>query len=100
MPDNQTRDEWLQHPMVAGNRNAKGTGVISRTPGSSKEYAENIEYEEMVERAESENIDAYTWVPHVIANESQVKSASCAGLRCARRCPPGCVCNRKRGRCK
>jgi hypothetical protein len=27
-------------------------------PDSSKEYAENIEYEEMVERAESENIDA------------------------------------------
>jgi hypothetical protein len=101
MPDNQTQDEWLQDPRVSGDPNAKGTGVIVRTPDASKEYLDKIEYEELVEQAEKENIDTYSWVPEVIASEGDVKTASCTGLRCARgKCPPGCICSRKRGRCR
>jgi hypothetical protein len=100
MPDNQTQDEWLDLPAVAGNPDARGTGVVVRTPGATKEYSDNIPYDKFVEEAEAEQYDVYSWVPHSVASQQQVKAASCAHLLCAGKCPPGCVCDRKKGRCK
>lgn len=98
MPDNQTREEWLDLPTVAGNPNAKGTGVVVKAAGGSKEFIDSVEYEALVEQAESENWDAYSWVPVDVATPDQVKAATCSG-RCAGKCRPGCICNRSKGRC-
>lgn len=101
MPDNQTQDDWLNVPSVAGNPNAKGTGVIFRTQNGNKEYIKDIEYEELVKQANDGDFDAYSWVPHSIATEQMVMAQSdCGRNRCKGRCPPGCICNRKTGRCK
>ena len=38
MPDNQTKEEWLELAIVADNPNATGTGVVIQSPGASKNY--------------------------------------------------------------
>jgi hypothetical protein len=102
VPDNQTHDEWLSIPSVAGVPDAKGTGVVFRAADGGKEYINNVEYEKFLEQADAEQFDSYSWVPHAIANEQQVLAAatSCKNYRCVGKCPPGCICNRKNGRCK
>lgn len=54
MPDNQTHEEWLSLPAVANDPNAKGTGVVFRTPNANKEYLFSIEYNDLVEQAKKE----------------------------------------------
>jgi hypothetical protein len=100
MPDNQTRAEWLNLPTVVNNPSARGTGVILTSTGN-KQFAEGIEYEALIQQASDNDFEAFSWVPHSVATEAQVKGATCQGLRCVpASCPPGCVCSRRTGRCR
>jgi hypothetical protein len=102
MPDNQTRDEWLELPAVAQNPGALGTGLyLQHWDDPVRGETPNIPYEPFVAQAYSSNYDAFVWVPHAVAAYQQLTSqATCAALRCAGKCPPGCICDRTRGRCK
>lgn len=100
MPANQTQHEWLLLPSVRHNSQAWGTGIYLVTWDKEKEYQENVQYEPFVETAYSQNYVAFSWVPDAVASYQQVKSQSCKHLRCAGKCPPGCICDESKGRCK
>jgi hypothetical protein len=100
MPDNQTKEEWLELPTVANDPNAKGTGVYLLQPGGAKDYAPNIFYDELLSRDAAEQFYAFAWVPHVVATFQQIQQPPCHG-RCSRTCKrPGCLCDRSIGHCK
>jgi hypothetical protein len=42
MPDNQTKEEWLELPIIANDPNAMGTGVVLYQAGRGKDYMLNI----------------------------------------------------------
>jgi|SRR5271170_5148459 len=100
MPANQTRDEWLFLPSVMDDPQALGTGIYLATWDNEREYQESVQYEPFVETAYSKNYAAFCWVPHVVSSYQRVKSQNCKHLRCAGKCPPGCICDETRGRCK
>jgi hypothetical protein len=60
MPDNQTRDEWLELPVVANDPNAKGTGVYIPQAGGMKDYAIDITYDNMLSRHSAEKFYAFS----------------------------------------
>jgi hypothetical protein len=100
MPDNQTRDEWLELPVVANDPNAKGTGVYIPQAGGMKDYAIDITYDNMLSRDSAEKFYAFSWVPHAVATLQQIQSPPCSG-RCSKTCKrPGCLCERSIGQCK
>jgi hypothetical protein len=99
MPDNQTDDGWLQLPAVASNPHAEGTGVILKQAGGTKSFIWNVTYDKLLLRDKEENFFAFSWVPHVVATEDQVKAEPCGG-RCSKTCKrPGCLCDRSIGKC-
>jgi hypothetical protein len=99
VPDNQTRDEWLELPVIVANPQARGTGVVLYTHG--KDFIADVEYRPFVRQMEADtNVRAYAWVPHAVMLPQQVVQAACSGLPCAGRCPPGCICDRQIGECQ
>jgi hypothetical protein len=100
MPDNQTKEEWLELAIVADNPKTTGTGVVIQSPGDSKTYMPNVSYAEMLSKDASQQFFAFAWVPDAVATYQQMKQASCGG-RCAKTCKrPGCLCDRSIGQCK
>jgi hypothetical protein len=100
MPDNQTNEEWLDLPSVAGNANALGTGVVLYQAGGRKDYLADIKYDDLLVKDSKDNYFAFSWVPHVVADFSQVQKTQCGG-RCSKTCKrPGCICDRSIGRCR
>jgi hypothetical protein len=100
MPDNQTKDEWLELPMVADDPNPKGTGVYLLQAGGSKDYAPDVTYDDLLARDAAEKFYAFAWVPHAVATFQQIQQPPCAG-RCSKTCKrPGCLCDRSIGFCK
>jgi hypothetical protein len=100
MPDNQTKDEWLELPVVANDPHAIGTGVILRQARGFKDYVPNISYDDMLAKDEREQFFAFAWVPDAVASFQQIQQTSCGG-RCAKTCKkPGCLCDRSIGQCK
>jgi hypothetical protein len=100
MPDNQTKEEWLELATVLNNPNAKGTGVVIYQAGGPKDYMENVSYDEMLSRDATQQFFAFAWVPDAVATLQQIQKPPCAG-RCAKTCKrPGCLCDRSIGHCK
>ena len=100
MPDNQTKEEWLELSVVATDAASQGTGVYLLLPGSTKDYAEDITYEWMLTRAKNESFYAFAWVPHVVATAAEIQQNPCSG-RCSKTCKrPGCLCDFSAGHCK
>ncbi|TCR65604.1 hypothetical protein [Bosea sp. BK604] len=99
MSDNQTQQDWLDLPSVAGNPNAQGTGAYLDQNGV-KDYVTDITYDGMLERDRQSNFRAFAWVPHAVATVQQVTQTKCGG-RCVKTCKtPGCLCDRSIGQCK
>jgi hypothetical protein len=67
MPDNQTKDEWLELPTVANDPGAKGTGVFLLQANTLKEYAIDITYDTLLLKDSIDNFYAFAWVPHAVA---------------------------------
>lgn len=100
MPDNQTKEEWLELPAVANDPSAQGTGVCLRQANATKEYELDITYDAMLSKDSIENFYAFAWVPHAVASVTQIQQPPCTG-RCSKTCKrPGCLCDRSIGRCK
>jgi hypothetical protein len=100
IPDNQTRDEWLEPPIVANDPNAMGTGVVLRQARGTKDYVLHISYDDMLAKGAKEQFFAFAWVPHGIATFQQIQQTPCSG-RCSKTCKrPGCLCDRSVGHCK
>jgi hypothetical protein len=100
MPDNQTKEEWLELPIVANDPNASGTGVVLYAAGRSTDYIPGISYDDMLARDTREKFFAFAWVPDAVATYPEISQATCDG-RCSKTCKrPGCLCDRSIGRCK
>jgi len=100
MPDNQTKEEWLERPEVASNPSHRGTGVVLYRPRGQKEFIEDITYDEMLDRDERNQFFAFAWVPNAIINAYYLRQVTCEG-RCSKTCKrPGCLCDRSIGICK
>jgi hypothetical protein len=100
MPDNQTKDEWLELPVVATDTSAQGTGVYLAQAGNPKAYEVNVTYDAMLAKAKRDNFYAFAWVPHAVATVAQIQQEPCGG-RCSKTCKrPGCLCDLSAGRCK
>ena len=70
MPGNQTKEEWLQRPDVAGSPDALGTGVVLPRAKEPKKLFANVTYDGILQRDASENFFALAWVPHAVALRS------------------------------
>ncbi|MCW1994792.1 hypothetical protein [Bradyrhizobium diazoefficiens] len=100
MSDNQTQEAWLELPAVANDPNAKGTGVYLPFAGGSKEYLQDITYDDLLNNDAAQTYYAFAWVPHAVATFQQVKQPACTG-RCSKTCKrPGCLCDRSIGQCR
>jgi hypothetical protein len=100
MPGNQTKEEWLQLPDVAGNPDALGTGIALPKPRESKTLIENVKYDDILGMDAHERFFAFSWVPHVVASFDQIRSTPC-NARCSQTCVrPGCICDRSIGVCR
>jgi hypothetical protein len=100
MPDNQTKEEWLELPVVADDPNTMGTGVVLRQAGGSKDYVPYVSYDDLLAKDGSEKFFAFAWVPDAVATFQQIQQTSCTG-RCSKTCKrPGCLCDRSVGQCK
>ena len=100
MPDNQTREEWLEVQGVLDDPGVLGTGVALRHPNDEqRQFVRRITYDEMLRLDEREKFFAFLWVPEAVSSFEKVSKSACGG-RCSRTCKkPGCICNRSIGKC-
>ena|ERR1700730_2003952 len=102
MPDNQTPDEWLRLPSVVNDPRPRGTGMyLASSEAQSKQFYEDIIYDEFVGTCVNNNYFVFKWVPYEIASLDEIRQIICDGDRCAKSCIKStCLCNTAIGRCR